>query len=65
MHENSTVLVSDLAVKPVGLAVINRETGEQETFIPFEMGETEMPGYVETVEKGYHGTKWYTERRFE
>lgn len=45
-----------------GLNVINRDSGEVESFIAISPGEQEMPGYVEHVERGYEGTKWRTER---
>lgn len=46
----------------IGLDVINRATGEVESFIPFSRDEVDFVGMVEHREKGYDGTDWYTRR---
>lgn len=45
-----------------GLDVVNRDTGATGAHIAFTRGELEMPGYVESVERGYVGTAWRTVR---
>lgn len=46
----------------VGLAIIRTETGVIEHRSYFTGDEVDMPGYVESVERGYAGTAWHTER---
>lgn len=45
-----------------GLVVINRETGKPDSYIALTRDEIDMPGYVESVERGYDGSQWRTER---
>lgn len=45
-----------------GLSLINRATGEPEGHADFTRDEIDMPGYVESVERGYEGTPWRTLR---
>lgn len=45
-----------------GLILINRETGNPEDTVEFTRDEIDMPGYVESVERGYENTAWRTRR---
>lgn len=56
--ERNEVPVRDLA----GLEIVNRETGEVEGYTTFSSGELGLPGYLESVERGYEDSKWFTRR---
>lgn len=45
-----------------GLLLINRYTGKSEGSVEFTRDEIDMPGYVESVERGYDDTPWRTQR---
>lgn len=45
-----------------GLILINRDTGSPEDTVEFTRDEIDMPGYVESVERGYQNTTWRTLR---
>lgn len=58
----ATMLASDAstdgATRLIGLDIVDRKTREQDTHIEFTPDEVALPGYVESVERGYENTRW-------
>lgn len=50
------------SIHALALNVIDRATGQVEAQMKFFPSEVAMPGYVESVERGYVDTAWRTER---